>query len=74
MITISLPVVSNNYYGQSLAVENISVGDILYVGPNPIATPTLVTEIHQQDNGYTILTEDFKLFAHPTTRLSVKVK
>lgn len=74
MITLSLPIVSDNYYGMSLSVENLSVGDTLFVGPNPIATPTVVKEIIAQPIGYTILTEDFKLFARQNTRLSVKAK
>ena len=72
MITLSLPVVSDNYYGMSLSVENLSVGDTLFVGPNPIATPTVVKEIISQPIGYTIVTEDFKLFARHNTRVSVK--
>lgn len=74
MITLSLPIVSDNYYGMSLSVENISVGDILYVGPSPIATPTQVKEILPQSIGYTIITDDFKLLARQNTRLSVKAK
>lgn len=74
MITLSLPIVSDNYYGMSLSVENISVGDILFVGPTPIATPTQVKEIISQPIGYTIITDDFKLLARQNTRLSVKTK
>jgi hypothetical protein len=74
MITLSLPKVSDNYFGQSLSVENISVGDILFVGPSPIATPTQVKEIIPQPVGYTIITDEFKLLVRQNTRLSVKIK
>lgn len=72
MITLALPISPNNYYGYSLDVANIAVGDTLFVGPNPIATPTVVTSIIRESIGYTIITEDFKLLAKFNTRVSVR--
>ncbi len=73
MDTIVLPFVPNNYYGRSTAINNIDVGDILYIGDKTTAIPTKVKEIICQSSGYTIITEDFKLVASLNTRVGVKV-
>lgn len=74
MITLSLSKFPANYFGQFLSVENLSVGDILFIGPTPIATPTEIKEIISQPIGYTIITNEFKLLVPHNARLNVKSK
>jgi hypothetical protein len=72
MTIITLPINPDNYYGMSLSVENISVGDTLFIGSNFNAVSTLVKEIIKESIGYTIITDNFKLFALFNTRVNVK--
>jgi len=72
MQTITLPFYPQNYYGTYVSVENISVGDTLFIGSrNNDVQPVVVKEIIEQPIGYIFLAEDFKIFAHHNSRVGI---
>ena len=73
MITRTLPLMPESYYGSHYSVLNLDVGDIIYVGPTPTAVPTTIKKIIQTVAGYTIITETFELFALERTRVGVNI-
>lgn len=41
------PIVSENQYGSSMSIENIYIGDSLYIGDNRNAKPYLIISINR---------------------------
>jgi len=72
MQTVTLPFYPKNYYGAYVSVENVSVGDTLFIGlRNKDVQPVVVQEIIEQPIGYIFLAEDFKIFAHHSSRVGI---
>ena len=71
--TIELPLNPENYYGHSIAVNNLKVCNVIYLGNNKNATLHLVTSITWNESGwYEILADpNFKLIAPPNTRVNL---
>jgi len=72
MQTVTLPFYPENYYGTYVSVENVSVGDTLFIGSrNKDVQPVVVQQIIEQPIGYIFLAENFKIFAHYTSRVGI---
>lgn len=71
---ILLPVNPDHYYGTSIAVENLEIGMVLFVGPSQY-TEEMVIESFGQDETktrYEIHTDKAILTASPLTRVQYK--
>ena len=74
MITISMPVYPDNYYGHGLNASDLSIGDIVYVGPSAITTPAVVEVIHDEPEGFVVITDKYKLLVGKSSRVNIKAK
>lgn len=72
MITLIMPINPDNYYGSSMNSYDLSIGDEVYVGPSLITTVETIKGIHQENNGYTVITDNFKLIVPYGARVNVK--
>lgn len=71
--TIELPLNPENYYGFSIAINNLQVSNVIYVGNNKNVTLHLVTSITCNKSGcYEILADpNLRLIAQPNTRVNL---
>ena len=70
---IQIPQNSENYYGRSSAVENLILGESIYVGPSATCEEMVVKEMAYNELGYyEIYTDKATLIAYPNTRVSTK--
>lgn len=71
--TIELPLNPENYYGHSVAMNNLKVNNVIYLGNNKNATLHLVTSITWNESGwYEVLADpNLKLIAPPNTRVNL---
>lgn len=70
---IQIPQNSENYYGRSSAVENLILGESIYVGPSATCEEMVVKEMAYNELGYyEIYTDKATLIAYPHTRVSTK--
>ena len=71
--TLQLPLNPENYYGRSSAIENLILGESIYVGPSATCEEMVVKEMAYNELGYyEIYTDKATLIAHPHTRVSTK--
>ena len=61
-----------NYFGTLPAVTNLSVGDILYIGPRDTVEEMTIQSIEQKDDNLIINTDKAILLATRTTRVNRK--
>ncbi|CAB4142404.1 hypothetical protein UFOVP784_3 [uncultured Caudovirales phage] len=70
---IQIPQNSENYYGRSSAIENLILGESIYVGPSATCEEMVVKEMAYNELGYyEIYTDKATLIAYPHTRVSTK--
>jgi len=70
---IQIPQTSENYYGRSSAIENLILGESIYVGPSATCEEMVVKEMAYNELGYyEIYTDKATLIAYPHTRVSAK--
>jgi len=70
---IELPINPESYYGHSLAIEHLTAGTTIYVGPSPTATEVLVNSFSYNPEGwYEIFADNAVYVAKPTTRVRFK--
>jgi len=70
---IQIPQTSENYYGRSSAIENLILGESIYVGPSATCEEMVVKEMAYNELGYyEIYTDKAILIAYPHTRVSTK--
>jgi hypothetical protein len=70
---IELPINPESYYGQSLAIEHLTAGTIIYIGPSRTATGVLVNNVSYNPEGwYEVFTDQAVYVAKPTTRVAFK--
>lgn len=70
---IQIPQNSENYYGRSCAIENLILGESIYVGPSATCEEMVVKEMAYNELGYyEIYTDKSTLIAFPHTRVSTK--
>jgi hypothetical protein len=72
MQTKTLPLMPENYFGTLPAVTNLSVGDILYIGPRDTVEEMTIQSIEQKDDNLIINTDKAILLATRTTRVNRK--
>jgi len=71
--TLQLPLMPENYYGSRSSVENLILGESIYVGPSPTCEEMVVKEIAYNDSGhYEIYTDKAILIADRNTRVATK--
>jgi hypothetical protein len=71
--TLQLPLNPENYYGRSSAIENLILGESIYVGPSATCEEMVVKEIAYNDSGhYEIYTGKAILIADRNTRVATK--
>jgi hypothetical protein len=71
--TIELPLNPENYYGSSIAINNLKVNDVIYLGNNKNATLHLVTDITWNESGWYEVSADpnIRMIAPPNTRVNL---
>jgi hypothetical protein len=70
---IELPINPESYYGHSLAIEHLTAGTTIYIGPSRTATEVLVNSTSYNPEGwYEIFTDQAVYVAKPTTRVAFK--
>lgn len=70
---INLPLMPENYYGRAASVENLILGESIYVGPSPTCEEMVVKEIAYNNSGhYEIYTDKAILIADRNTRVATK--
>jgi hypothetical protein len=71
--TLKMPSTPENYYGRSSAVENLILGESIYVGPSATCEEMVVKEMAYNELGYyEIYTDKATLIAYPHTRVACK--
>jgi CRISPR/Cas system CMR-associated protein Cmr5 small subunit len=70
---IQLPLMPENYYGSRSSIENLILGESIYVGPSATCEEMVVKEIAYNDSGhYEIYTDKAILIADRNTRVATK--
>ena len=73
MPTLQLPLNPENYYGRSSAIENLILGESIYVGPSATCEEMVVKEMAYNELGYyEIYTDKATLIADRNTRVATK--
>jgi hypothetical protein len=72
MQTITLPLNPANYFGTLPAVTNLSVGDVLYIGPRDVVEEMTIQSFERDDVNFIINTDKAVLVATRTTRVNRK--
>lgn len=73
MPTLQLPLNPENYYGRSSAIENLILGESIYVGPSATCEEMVVKEMAYNELGYyEIYTDKATLIADRNTRVACK--
>lgn len=70
---VELPMNPENYYGSSIAINNLKVNDVIYLGNNKNATLHLVTDITWNESGWYEVSADpnIRMIAPPNTRVNL---
>jgi len=70
---VELPMNPENYYGSSIAINNLKVNDVIYLGNNKNATLHLVTDITWNESGWYEVSADpnVRMIAPPNTRVNL---
>lgn len=68
-----LPINPENYYGSSIAINNLKVNDVIYLGNNKNATLHLITDITWNESGWYEVSADpnIRMIAPPNTRVNL---
>lgn len=70
---VELPMNPENYYGSSIAINNLKVNDVIYLGNNKNATLHLITDITWNESGWYEVSADpnIRMIAPPNTRVNL---
>jgi hypothetical protein len=77
MNTIEMPLQPSNYYGSSRALNNLQIGDVLYVGDRLTVEEMTIISIEKsnKDSTYSKVTTDKALLIVPeNSRINVATK
>lgn len=70
---IELPINPESYYGHTLAIEHLTSGTIIYIGPSRTAVQVLVNNVNYNPEGwYEVFTDQAVYIAKPNTRVTFK--
>jgi hypothetical protein len=70
---INLPLMPENYYGRAASVENLILGESIYVGPSATCEEMVVKEMaYNELDRYEIYTDKAVLIAERNTRVATK--
>ena len=70
---INLPLMPENYYGRAASVENLILGESIYVGPSKTCEQMVIKDIAYNNSGYyEIYTDKAVLIAERNTRVACK--
>lgn len=70
---IEIPINPESYYGHSIAIEHLTAGTTIYIGPSRTATEVLVNNFSYNPEGwYEIFTDQAVYIAKPGTRVTFK--
>ena len=70
---INLPLMPENYYGRAASVENLILGESIYVGPSATCEEMVVKEMaYNKLDRYEIYTDKAVLIAERNTRVATK--
>ena len=73
MPTLQLPLMPENYYGRRSAIENLILGESIYVGPSATCEEMVVKEMAYNELGYyEIYTDKATLIAQRNTLVACK--